>query len=341
MIVASNPKMDRNRDSKKTRHDSILRTAARSAFSVAMILAAGLGYAQLRPRSGLDSPSATSGNLVRLEGGLVVNEDELRTARETDTHSSGTPNWTNAPGFGQDGFTFARVIFKSDPRPPSSRGRLRWLGWWVDYPDADLNLSYRLQQLTSIKTDPDARVLKLTDPMLPDYPLLYLEHTGYLRLSEDEVVALRRYLLSGGALFVNDFWGSEEWNGLASEINRVLPSRTWTELTTDHPVFDCVYDLRGPMRKLQVPTMQFWNSDYDPDNPQSPQQTVFRGEGSEEMHVRALLDDHQRMMILAIHNSDVSDGWEREQENETYFNQYSERVAYPLGINIIFYLMTH
>ena len=95
------------------------------------------------------------------------------------------------------------------------------------------------------------------------------------------------------------------------------------------------------MNLLQVPTIQFWNRKHDPKNPQSPLQTIFRGEGSEEMHIRALLDDRQRMMILAIHNSDVSDGWEREGENEIYFRQYSERIAYPLGINILFYLMTH
>ena len=95
------------------------------------------------------------------------------------------------------------------------------------------------------------------------------------------------------------------------------------------------------MRRLQVPTIQFWNRDNDPNDPQSPLQTIFRGEGSKEMHVRALLDDHQRMMILAIHNSDVSDGWEREGEDELYFTRYSERIAYPLGINIILYLMTH
>jgi hypothetical protein len=96
------------------------------------------------------------------------------------------------------------------------------------------------------------------------------------------------------------------------------------------------------MRSFQVPTIQFWNQDHDPTDPQSPPlQRVFRGEGSEEMHVRALLDDHRRLMILAIHNSDISDGWEREGENELYFNKFSEKVAYPLGINIIFYLMTH
>jgi hypothetical protein len=282
-----------------------------------------------------------SGHFVRIEGGLVVNEDELHTARETASHSSGTPNWTNAPGFEEDVFTFTRVIFHSDPGSRWNRGRLRWLGWWVDYPDADLNLSYRLQQLTSIKTDPDARVLKFTDPALFHYPLVYIEHAGYMRLSEEEAGALRNYLLNGGAMLVNDFWGAEEWNGFAAEMGKVLPGRVWTELTTDHPVFNCVYDLRGPMNRLQVPTIQFWNRDRDPDDPHAPLQTIFRGEGSEEMHVRALLDDRQRIMILAIHNSDVSDGWEREGENETYFNQFSEKIAYPLGINIVFYLMTH
>ena len=304
------------------------------AALIAAILAAGFCFAQFRPGGG-------AGNFVRLEGGLVVNEDELRTARETDPHSAETPNWTNSAGFELDVFTFTRVIFKSDPNQRSARGRFRWLGWWVDYPDADLNLSYRLQQLTSIPTDPDARVLKLSDPNLFHYPLLYIEHAGYMRLSDEETLALRKYLLNGGALLVNDFWGIAEWEGFAGEIKKVLPDNDWVDLTTDHPVFNCVYDLRGPMNNLQVPTIQFWNRSFDPANPQAPQQTIFRGEGSEQMHVRAVFDDRHRMMILAIHNSDVSDGWEREQENETYFNQYSERVAYPLGVNLIVYLMTH
>ena len=127
----------------------------------------------------------------------------------------------------------------------------------------------------------------------------------------------------------------------AGEIARALPRHTWKDLTTDHPIFHSIYDLRGPMSRLQVPTIQFWNRDHNPGDPQSPLQTVFRGEGSEEMHGRALRDAQGRMMILAIHNSDISDGWEREGENETYFNRFSESVAYPLGINIIFYLMTH
>jgi len=305
------------------------------------ILTTGIGLAQFQPRSGSGGHRAGTGKLIRIEGGAVIDEDSVRTARETVSHSADTPQWTNAPGFEQDVFTFARVIFQSDGTAGSRRGFGPRLGWWVDYPDADLNLSYRLQQLTSIRTDPDARVLKLTDPALFDYPLLYLEHAGYMQLKDQEVAALRKYLAGGGALFVNDFWSAREWEGFVGQIERVVPNRAWEELNPDHPVFHCVFDLRGPMHRWRVPTMQFWNEDFDAEDPQSPPHRVFRGAGSEEMHVRALLDDKGRIMILAIHNSDVSDGWEREGENDSYFSRYSEKVAYPLGINIIFYLMTH
>jgi hypothetical protein len=292
------------------------------------------------PRGGFGNEN-DSGPYVWTEGSGMVNEDTLRTARETMSHSTGTPNWTNPPAFGKDVFTFARVIFKSDPSQGSGWGRGRRLGWWVDYPDADLNFSHRLQQLTSTRTDPDARVLKLTDRDLHDYPFIYMEHAGYMRLRDEEVAALRKYLFSGGALFVNDFWSAEEWEGFAAQMKRVLPKHHWTELSVDHPVFHCVFDLKGPMNKLQVPTIQFWNPDYDPRDPQSHLQRVFRGEGSEDMHVRAWHDEHQRIMIIAIHNSDISDGWEREGEDDTYFHTFSEKIAYPLGMNIVFYLMTH
>ena len=289
-----------------------------------------------------------SSSIVRIEGDRLVDEDTVRTAREIASHSTGTPGWTIPAGFEKDVFTFARVVFKSGVAPGVDRRRLAgWgtgprFGWWVDFPDADLNFSYRLQQMTTTKADPDGRTLKLSDPTLSDYPFLYMTHPGYMQLRDDEVTALRKHLHNGGVLFVNDFWSAREWNGFEAEMRRVLPGSTWTDLPMSHPVFNCVFQLQGPMRKLQVPTMQFWDQAHDPDNPQSPPlQRVFRGEGSEEMHVRAWLDDKQRIMIIAIHNSDVSDGWEREGEQPEYFHTFAEKISYPLGINIIFYVMTH
>lgn len=297
-------------------------------------------------RGGFNGPmnsgnESDDGPYVRTEGGGIVDEDTVRTAREVGSHSTGTPNWTNPRGFEKDVFTFTRIIFKSGISLSRGVGWGRRLGWWVDFPDADLNFSWRLSQMTSMRVDPDARTIKLTDPTLNDFPVIYMEHPGYMQLHEDEIAALRKYLLTGGALFINDFWSTREWDGFAEQMKRVLPDRNWTELTTAHPIFHNVFELRGPMQSFQVPTIQFWNRDFDPTDPKSHLQRVDRGEGSEEMHIRAWLDDKQHIMVIAIHNSDVSDGWEREGENDVYFHTFSEKISYPLGINIIFYLMTH
>jgi len=84
--------------------------------------------------------------------------ETTRTAREVPAHSTTTPNWTNDPAFEKDVFTFARVRY-------DRLEYVRWGGgfWWSDFPDSDLNLSFRLQQVTSLRTSPDGRVIDLTD----------------------------------------------------------------------------------------------------------------------------------------------------------------------------------
>jgi hypothetical protein len=300
----------------------------------------------------LAQPDTDGGNLVRLEGGGFVNEDTVRTARETMGHSFTLPEWKNPHGFEKDVFTFTRLIFWSNPSKPVERGAYGVgsfgggggpgrMGWVVDYPDADLNFSHRLQQLTSMKADPDARVLKLTSPELTNYPFVYMEHIERLTLRPGEITALRKYLQNGGVLLVNDFWGAMAWQNLQSEMKRVLPERAFVELKTDHPIFNSIYNLSGPMNRLRVPSMQRWNTDYNPNDLNSNPTASYRGEGYENMHVYAMFDDKQRIMVLVIHNSDISDGWEREGEYADYFKVFSEARAYPFGINIIFYLLTH
>jgi hypothetical protein len=91
--------------------------------------------------------------------------------------------------FPNDVFTFARVIYKFDrARVPSA------MAWINDYPDSDLNLSFRMQQLTSMKIDPDGRVLKLTNADLFDYPFIYMVKAGRMELRDEEVPILRKYL---------------------------------------------------------------------------------------------------------------------------------------------------
>ena len=274
---------------------------------------------------------------VYTEGGVRVNEDTVKTAREIASHSTETPNWTNETGFEKDVFTFVRIIRDGSPYDSPSAG-----SWIMDFPDSDLNLSFRLQQMTSLKVDPDGRVMRLTDPDLFNYPWIYMVEPGSLLLREEEVSILRRYLLNGGVLMADDFWGEWQWEAFHREIKRVLSELEFVELPMDHPIFHGVFDLAVPKNKLQTPNVwQGSRSQADGVTWERHRRKDGGWEECSEMHVRTILDGKGRIMVVAVHNCDNGDGWEREGEDDYFFHEFSEKRAYPLGINIIFYLMTH
>jgi len=250
-----------------------------------------------------------------------------RTAREIPSHSTGTPVWTNPNGFTKDAFTFARIRYSNGYGGYYGRGA----GWSTDLPDSDLNLSYRLQQMTSIKVDPDGRILELTDPELVNFPWIYIVEPGGMALSNEEVVALRKYLLNGGFLMFDDFWGEAAWRNVAEEMKKVFPNRSFSELPLDHPLYSCVFQIK---EKGQVPNVRT-GEDSKHDG------VTWERHDARTVHHRVLYDDNGRLMVFAAHNTDNGDGWEREGEYEYYFKNFSEKIAYPLGINIIFYVMTH
>jgi len=217
----------------------------------------------------------------------------------------------------EDVFTFARLRYGSWRR-----------SWEIDYPDADLNLSYRLAQLTSLKVDPQGKVVDITDEQLRNYPFVYMVEPGGLELSEAEVVALRKYLLGGGFLMVDDFWGEDEFNIFYRQMKRVFPERDAQEVDISHPIFHAVFDLK---EKPQMPSIDVWRRTgltYERDDAHHPD-------------YRAFYDDKGRMIVFICHNTDLGDGWEREGEDPRYFRTFSEKQAYPMAINVIFYAMTH
>ncbi|KAA5545864.1 DUF4159 domain-containing protein [Roseiconus nitratireducens] len=245
--------------------------------------------------------------------------------RSIEEDRRGVPMWEVDRRFPGDLFTFARV------RYDSYYGRGGGGGWSTDYPDSDLNFSLRLQQLTTIKVDPVPVIVELTDPKLRDYPFLYMIEPGGLVFSEQETVALRDYCLSGGFLMVDDFWGDSQYQNLEYELSRVFPDRKPFEVPLEHEIFHNVYDLK---EKPQVPAINAaasgvsweWSRD---------------GSDTSVPHFRAITDDEDRIMVFICHNTDLGDGWEREGENEQYFREYSVKKAYPMGINIVTYAMTH
>lgn len=267
-----------------------------------------------------------------------VDEDTMSTAREVASHSTEVPVWTNTPGFEKDSFSFCRIVYRS----ASGRGRRSNGTWITDFPDSDMNLSFRLRQMTSLAVNPNGRFLRLKNKDLYDYPWIYMVEPGRLLLDEEEVKILRDYLLNGGFLMADDFWGDAQWENFEQEMHKVFPGKDFIELPMDHPVFHTVFDITVPKQKLQTPNIGDALRSLDPNGPSYGITWERRNNpGAEEMHVRAILDDKKRIMIIATHNCDNGDGWEREGEYDEFFQTFSEKRAFPLGINIITYAMTH
>src|SRR5437764_9314272 len=151
------------------------------------------------------------------------------------------PDEQQHSSFGPTGeFHFIRVEYND--RPEFHRGfgfssrSARGNGWWmVDWPDADEHFSLGVERLTRINAG-DPRHFALTDNQLFDYPWVYATQTAWWDLSDAETARLREYLLRGGFLVVDDFWGQEDWELFRETMERVLPGRPITDIALSDSV---------------------------------------------------------------------------------------------------------
>jgi len=177
---------------------------------------------------------------------------------------------------------------------------------------------------------PDYVVVRLTDPLLSRCTMLHLEDAGTARFTDEEVEALRAYLLKGGFMTVDDFWGTDAWDQWADEIGRVLPPSAYPifDIPLDHPIMHTLYDVK---EIEQVSSIQFWGRWGS---------VSERGADSARVNFRGINDEKGRLMVVMAHNTDIPDTWEREGENKEYFDRFSPN-GYAVGVNIVLYALTH
>jgi hypothetical protein len=230
-------------------------------------------------------------------------------------------------------FQFCRIVFNGDFRGDGQGG-----SWNVDWPRADINLSIRLSELTKTTVgrasdgDPNHLLMRLTDPVLYQCPFIMMTEVGSASISEPEAAQLRDYLLKGGFLWADDFWGGYAWEWWEAQIRRVLPNAAehpFVELPPEHALFHSQFQVR---RTPQIASINFWAS--------NGRSTSERGFDSAEVHTRAILDSKGNIMVLSTHNTDLGDSFEREADDPEYFRTMSVP-GYSFGINVLVYAMTH
>jgi hypothetical protein len=226
-------------------------------------------------------------------------------------------------------FSFCRVVFREASNGDGGN-------WQVDFPRADSNLMTRLSELTKTPIsrgadgEPNHLLISLTQPELFHCPFIMMTEVGSIFLDERESSALREYLLKGGFLWADDFWGEYAWAVWDTQIRKVLPSGPYPykDLPLEHPLFHQVFTVP---RVPQIPSIGAWRG---------------TGGGTSERvdskvpHVRVLTDDGGRIMVLITHNTDFGDSFEEEATDREYFLHFSVD-GYAFGINALVHAMTH
>jgi hypothetical protein len=230
------------------------------------------------------------------------------------------------PAFKEDVFTFARLKFESEY---GGYGRT----WNDDTPEADLNVIYRLFEATSFKVRPGFNVIDITTKDLADYPFVYMAGAGHVALREEEAAALRHYLLNGGFLMVDDFWGDDEWEHFSEQARQIFPDRAPELMDLTNKIFHIVYSFK---KQPQIPSVgDFFSSGRSYD-------IRYRyNQMNHDPHYFGIYDDKRRLMMLICHNNHYGDGWEHEGDDHTYFDIFSMPMGYPMLINVLTYAMTH
>lgn len=198
--------------------------------------------------------------------------------------------------------------------------------WRIDFNKADRQFLVVLNRILELDAFPCENPVSLDDPALRNFPFLYMLEVGGMGLTRAQADGLRSYLLSGGFLLIDDFWGTNDWNNLARHMEVIFPEFPIVDIPMDHLIFRIVYPID---EVLQVPCEcrtgggpEFY---YESDGYQA--------------HLRGIFDSNGRLMVAIAWNSDLGDAWEWAEQ--PYYPWDRSNYAFQLAFNLITYSMTN
>jgi hypothetical protein len=237
-------------------------------------------------------------------------------------------------------WVFARLMYPQNPNSPRRGGGFRrgnrdWrqggTSWTQDYPRADRHFATALRRLTRLDVRSVEQPVNLDDEDdVFNWPWLAAGEMGDWLLTDRQAAKLRDYLLRGGFLYLDDFWGPQEWASFETSMNAVFPDRPIIEIESADQIFHSVFNLDDRYQILGQWALpgRGGRGNY---NNNRVAGTVAQWKG--------IRDDKERLVVSMSFNSDVGDSWEF-ADDPNYPDKYSE-LGIRIGVNYVMYSITH
>ena len=199
-------------------------------------------------------------------------------------------------------------------------------GWATDSPGADCKLMGAIHRLTGQHVYPNPNYMEIMNPDLFKYPYAYIVEPGQMYFSQQEAARLREYLLRGGFLHLDDFWGLLQKENLETELAKVFPEYRIQPVPLTHPIFHTFFDID---EIIQTPNQgQGCRGGRTWEQPDDTQPRIY-----------GISDETGRLMVVVTYNTDIGDAWEF-MDLKCYPEKYAG-YAIRIGLNFMIYAMSH
>lgn len=214
-------------------------------------------------------------------------------------------------------FAFAFVFAfsgkaQAQPEPPLKLAKLKYNGGgdWYSNKTSLPNLINFCRKNLNINLDVEEEVVEVGSPELFSYPFVHMTGHGNVVFSEAEAQNLRKYLISGGFLHIDDNYGLDKF--VRVELKKVFPELELIELPFNHPIYNQKYKFPKGLPKVH---------EHDGKSPQG-YGLIYEG----------------RLLCFYSVECDLGNGW----EDQVIYNDSEEvrQKALQMGANLVAYAFT-
>ncbi|HET6244573.1 MAG: DUF4159 domain-containing protein [Bacteroidetes bacterium] len=181
--------------------------------------------------------------------------------------------------------------------------------WYSNLATSLPNLIKFCNKNLNTNINPEQAIVEVGSVEIFNYPFVHMTGHGNVVFSNSDAENLRRYLLAGGFLHIDDNYGMDKF--IRPQMKKVFPELDFVELPFAHPVYHQKYIFKNGLPKIH-------------EHDQKPSQgfgLIYKG----------------RLICYYSFETDLGDGWEdAEVHNNT---EETRSKALQMGANLLQYVL--